>query len=199
MLLTLKYCILPLFYFHVRWFGVLVSLSLSCRYSVFNLSVRPGLWLHLRFYLYQSLCRCCLHRHQWVGSYYFSYWNWGFSYWLLWNLISLIIQLPFIVTYSSTCHSGKLDITPDDPRWIGAWWGGFLLCGALLFLSALFMFGFPQALDEQDMDGGAESEQSMLPSSLTLDFQDNKSNGAIHSLDINSGLSVCEHLRGKGQ
>lgn len=50
------------------------------------------------------------------------------------------------------CHlhlcplAGKLDITPDDPRWIGAWWGGFLLCGALLFFSSLPMFGFPQSL-----------------------------------------------------
>ncbi|KAM7423651.1 hypothetical protein PAMA_000146 [Pampus argenteus] len=91
--------------------------------------------------------------------------------------------------------TSKLDITPDDPRWIGAWWGGFLLCGALLFLSALFMFGFPQALDEQDMDGGGESEQAMLPSSLTLEYQGSKPNGAIHGFDMNSGLSVCEHLR----
>lgn len=91
---------------------------------------------------------------------------------------------------------GKLDITPDDPRWIGAWWGGFLLCGALLFLSALFMFGFPQALDEQDLDSGGESEQAMLPSSLTLE-QSSKPNGAIRGFDMNSGLSVWEHLRGK--
>lgn len=93
--------------------------------------------------------------------------------------------------------SGKLDITPDDPRWIGAWWGGFLLCGALLFLSALFMFGFPQALDEQDMDVGAESEQAMLPSSLSMEYQGSKPKAAIHGFDINSGLSVCEHLRGE--
>lgn len=125
--------------------------------------------------------------------------SWKLLFLLLELRFFILIAVTFIVTYSSTCHSGKLDITPDDPRWIGAWWGGFLLCGALLFLSALFMFGFPQALDEQDMDGGAESEQAMLPSSLTLDFQDAKSNGAIHSLDMNSGLSVCEHLRSKGQ
>lgn len=92
---------------------------------------------------------------------------------------------------------GKLDITPDDPRWIGAWWGGFLLCGALLFLSALFMFGFPQSLDEQNIDSGGESEQAMLPSSLPLDYQGSKPNGAIHGFDMNSGLSVCEHLRGE--
>ncbi|XP_077420946.1 solute carrier organic anion transporter family member 3A1-like [Vanacampus margaritifer] len=90
--------------------------------------------------------------------------------------------------------TSKLDITPEDPRWIGAWWGGFLLCGALLFLSALFMFGFPQALDEQALDGGGESEQAMLPSPLSLDYQD-KTQGGIHGFDLNSGLSVCQHLR----
>lgn len=91
----------------------------------------------------------------------------------------------------------KLDITPDDPRWIGAWWGGFLLCGALLFLSALFMFGFPQALDEQDLDVGAESEQAMLPTSLSMEYQGTKPKSAIHGFDMNSGLSVCQHLRGQ--
>uniref|UniRef100_A0A8C6TZ72 Solute carrier organic anion transporter family member n=1 Tax=Neogobius melanostomus TaxID=47308 RepID=A0A8C6TZ72_9GOBI len=37
----------------------------------------------------------------------------------------------------------NLGISPEDPGWIGAWWAGFLLCGALLFCSALPMFGFP--------------------------------------------------------
>ncbi|XP_005802554.1 solute carrier organic anion transporter family member 3A1-like [Xiphophorus maculatus] len=91
--------------------------------------------------------------------------------------------------------TSKLDITPDDPRWIGAWWGGFLLCSALLFLSALFMFGFPQALDEQDMDARGESEQAMLPTSLSLESQDSKPNGDFRGFDMNSGLSVWEHLR----
>ncbi|MEQ2209380.1 Solute carrier organic anion transporter member 3A1, partial [Xenoophorus captivus] len=91
--------------------------------------------------------------------------------------------------------TSKLDITPDDPRWIGAWWGGFLLCSALLFLSALFMFGFPQVLDEQDMVAQGESEQAILPTSLSLESQDSKPNGDFRGFDINSGLSVWEHLK----
>lgn len=93
--------------------------------------------------------------------------------------------------------SGKLDITPEDPRWIGAWWAGFLLCSAFLFLSALFMFGFPQALDEQDSSG--ESEQAMLPSSLSQEYTGSKPGAAVHGFDMNSGLSVCEHLRGEDE
>ncbi|XP_023841251.1 solute carrier organic anion transporter family member 3A1-like [Salvelinus sp. IW2-2015] len=82
--------------------------------------------------------------------------------------------------------TSKLDITSDDPRWIGAWWGGFLLCGALLFFSSLFMFGFPQTLSdrEKDRDGGGESEQAMLPStSLPLDYNEmpKSSNGVVHN------------------
>lgn len=59
------------------------------------------------------------------------------------------------------------------------------------------MFGFPQALDEQDMDVGAESEQAMLPTSLSMEYQGTKPKSAIHGFDINSGLSVCQHLRGE--
>uniref|UniRef100_A0A8C8F5J4 Solute carrier organic anion transporter family member n=1 Tax=Oncorhynchus tshawytscha TaxID=74940 RepID=A0A8C8F5J4_ONCTS len=92
--------------------------------------------------------------------------------------------------------TSKLDIGPDDPRWIGAWWGGFLLCGALLFISSLFMFGFPQSLNEQDVDSGGESEQAMLPPSLSRDYEGNKpTNGVIHGFQANSGLTCCEHMR----
>uniref|UniRef100_A0A8K9UR73 Solute carrier organic anion transporter family member n=1 Tax=Oncorhynchus mykiss TaxID=8022 RepID=A0A8K9UR73_ONCMY len=92
--------------------------------------------------------------------------------------------------------TSKLDIGPDDPRWIGAWWGGFLLCGALLFISSLFMFGFPQSLNEQDVDSTGESEQAMLPPSLSRDYEGNKpTNGAIHGFQANSGLTCCEHMR----
>ncbi|XP_071297384.1 solute carrier organic anion transporter family member 3A1 [Agelaius tricolor] len=80
--------------------------------------------------------------------------------------------------------TSKLDITPDDPRWIGAWWGGFLLCGALLFFSSLPMFGFPQALGPRPERAG-DSEQAMLPD---RDCQRHKpSNGVLrHPLDGDS-------------
>ncbi|XP_041126787.1 solute carrier organic anion transporter family member 3A1-like [Polyodon spathula] len=40
----------------------------------------------------------------------------------------------------------KLNISTEDPRWMGAWWAGFLVCAALLFFSSLFMFGFPRVM-----------------------------------------------------
>ncbi|GAB1292214.1 Solute carrier organic anion transporter family member 3A1 [Apodemus speciosus] len=87
----------------------------------------------------------------------------------------------------------NLDITPDDPRWIGAWWGGFLLCGALLFFSSLLMFGFPQSLPPHS-DPGMESEQAMLPE---REYERPKpSNGVLrHPLEPDSSASCFQQLR----
>lgn len=89
--------------------------------------------------------------------------------------------------------AGNLDITPDDPRWIGAWWGGFLLCGALLFFSSLLMFGFPQSLPPQP-GSGLESEQAMLPE---REYKlPEPSNGVVrHPLEPDSSASCCQQLR----
>uniref|UniRef100_A0A3B3BHM2 Solute carrier organic anion transporter family member n=1 Tax=Oryzias melastigma TaxID=30732 RepID=A0A3B3BHM2_ORYME len=90
----------------------------------------------------------------------------------------------------------KLDITPEDPRWIGAWWAGFLLCGALLFCSAVLMFGFPQSLPKMEKDEGAESEQVMLPNSLSSDSETPKpSNGLILSNEADNSPTCCQQLR----
>lgn len=89
--------------------------------------------------------------------------------------------------------TSKLDITPDDPRWIGAWWGGFLLCGALLFFSSLFMFGFPQSLSPWP-DRNGESEQTMLPD---RDYEQPKpSNGLLgHHLQSQDNSSCLQQLK----
>uniref|UniRef100_A0A8C4Y3M1 Solute carrier organic anion transporter family member n=1 Tax=Gopherus evgoodei TaxID=1825980 RepID=A0A8C4Y3M1_9SAUR len=89
--------------------------------------------------------------------------------------------------------TSKLDITPDDPRWIGAWWAGFLLCGALLFFSSLLMFGFPQSLSPK-VEHAVESEQAMLPE---LDYERPKpSNGVLrHSLEGEDSASCLQQLR----
>ncbi|XP_073160311.1 solute carrier organic anion transporter family member 3A1 isoform X2 [Lepidochelys kempii] len=93
----------------------------------------------------------------------------------------------------SSLYIGKLDITPDDPRWIGAWWAGFLLCGALLFFSSLLMFGFPQSLSPR-VEHAVESEQAMLPE---RDYERPKpSNGILrHSLEGEDGASCLQQLR----
>ncbi|XP_053388537.1 solute carrier organic anion transporter family member 4A1-like, partial [Mercenaria mercenaria] len=40
----------------------------------------------------------------------------------------------------------RLDITPMDPRWVGAWWIPFLISGAAMFIIAIPIFGYPKRL-----------------------------------------------------
>ncbi|XP_039989114.1 solute carrier organic anion transporter family member 3A1 [Xiphias gladius] len=92
--------------------------------------------------------------------------------------------------------TSKLSITPDDPRWIGAWWAGFLLCGALLFGSAVLMFGFPQSLPTREREEGADSEQVMLPPSLNPDYETPKpSNGVVQNHEPANSPTCCQQLR----
>ncbi|XP_039881601.1 solute carrier organic anion transporter family member 3A1 [Simochromis diagramma] len=92
--------------------------------------------------------------------------------------------------------TSKLNITPEDPRWIGAWWAGFLLCGALLFCSAVLMFGFPQSLPAREWEEGADSEQVMLPPSLSSDCDTPKpSNGVVVNHEPANSPTCCQQLR----
>nr|XP_022311407.1 solute carrier organic anion transporter family member 4A1-like isoform X2 [Crassostrea virginica] len=43
-------------------------------------------------------------------------------------------------------ETDSLTLTPSSPRWVGAWWIGFLLSGLLAFLVAFPMCGFPTKL-----------------------------------------------------
>lgn len=99
---------------------------------------------------------------------------------------------------SLSLSADRLGLTPEDPRWIGAWWAGFLLCGALLFCSALFMFGFPQSLPTGEREEGPESEQVMLPPSATADYETQKaSNGVAHNHEPANSPTCCQQLRGE--
>ncbi|XP_075998525.1 solute carrier organic anion transporter family member 3A1 isoform X2 [Genypterus blacodes] len=88
-----------------------------------------------------------------------------------------------------------LDITPEDPRWIGAWWAGFLLCGALLFFSSLLMFGFPQSLPTREKEEGVESEQVMLPPALNSDFETPKPSNGVLTYEPANNATCCQQLR----
>jgi Organic Anion Transporter Polypeptide (OATP) family len=39
-----------------------------------------------------------------------------------------------------------LRLNSSNPRWVGAWWAGFIFIGGLLFLVSLPFFGFPRLL-----------------------------------------------------
>lgn len=37
-------------------------------------------------------------------------------------------------------------MTPDDPRWIGAWWLGYFFGGLLLLFTSIALLGYPREM-----------------------------------------------------
>lgn len=59
-------------------------------------------------------------------------------------------QFQTIFIYSD--YFEKINFIPTDPtdhRWVGMWWGGFLICGLLLILIAIPFFSFPKTLQRE--------------------------------------------------
>ncbi|CAH2050576.1 unnamed protein product, partial [Iphiclides podalirius] len=53
----------------------------------------------------------------------------------------------YLLSFHMDSFSGAIiSIDPGDHRWVGMWWGGFLLCGLLLILVAIPFFSFPKVL-----------------------------------------------------
>ncbi|XP_030055610.1 solute carrier organic anion transporter family member 2B1-like [Microcaecilia unicolor] len=49
-------------------------------------------------------------------------------------------------------ESEKVPITIDDPRWVGAWWMGYLLASGFVAIAAIPYFFFPEKMDVQVRD-----------------------------------------------
>lgn len=54
-----------------------------------------------------------------------------------------------LLQYYVDLFSYDVSLTPGDPRWIGAWWGGFIICGVVLILMSLPFFAFPKVLRKE--------------------------------------------------
>ncbi|XP_050681261.1 solute carrier organic anion transporter family member 3A1 [Leptidea sinapis] len=52
----------------------------------------------------------------------------------------------YLLSFHMDSLSGGITIDPGDHRWVGMWWGGFLLGGLLLILVAIPFFSFPKVL-----------------------------------------------------
>ncbi|XP_037957068.1 solute carrier organic anion transporter family member 5A1 isoform X2 [Teleopsis dalmanni] len=51
--------------------------------------------------------------------------------------------------HMDSLSSTIISIDPGDRRWVGMWWGGFLLCGVLLLIVAVPFFSFPKVLTRE--------------------------------------------------
>ncbi|XP_055588993.1 uncharacterized protein LOC129741292 [Uranotaenia lowii] len=56
----------------------------------------------------------------------------------------------YLLSFHMDSFSGSdINIDPDDRRWVGMWWGGFLVCGILLIVVAIPFFSFPKVLTRE--------------------------------------------------
>ena len=48
----------------------------------------------------------------------------------------------------------RIDFAENDPRWVGAWWLGYIVAGVGCFLTLLPMTGFPSDLPGNTVQSG---------------------------------------------
>lgn len=58
-------------------------------------------------------------------------------------------------------------LDPGNRRWIGMWWGGFLLCGLLLLIVAIPFFSFPKVLTREKKKIRNMEEQNLKSAGAT--------------------------------
>ncbi|CAG0881628.1 unnamed protein product [Cyprideis torosa] len=105
-------------------------------------------------------------------------------------------------------------ITKDDPRWVGAWWLGFILLAVPLFVTSIALMFFPKQLPTpynlrklqrvctmplktEDIDGIDRqfSERGQLPSSIN-ELKDVLGRLLKNKLYVCNCISACLHIIG---
>ncbi|KAK7144693.1 hypothetical protein R3I94_010952 [Phoxinus phoxinus] len=84
---------------------------------------------------------------------------------------SVVLRIYVDVDRSSAGEA--LELTPTDPRWVGAWWMGLLITAGGLALTSIPYFFFPRSLQVEksfELDGDIMKEDPKKPESSMLDF-----------------------------
>lgn len=55
----------------------------------------------------------------------------------------------YLLSFHMDSFSKIISISAGDSKWVGMWWGGFLLCGFLLIIVAVPFFSFPKVLTHE--------------------------------------------------
>ncbi|KAK7155278.1 hypothetical protein R3I93_010044 [Phoxinus phoxinus] len=84
---------------------------------------------------------------------------------------SVVLRIYVDVDRSSAGEA--LELTPTDPRWVGAWWMGLLITAGGLALTSIPYFFFPRSLQVEksfELEGDIMKEDPKKPESSMLDF-----------------------------
>ncbi|XP_073680493.1 solute carrier organic anion transporter family member 2B1 [Garra rufa] len=83
--------------------------------------------------------------------------------------------------------SADIDLKNDDPRWVGAWWLGFLMAATLLLLTSLPYLFFPRKMSGESLQ---EIEEAPMEPSTEKIMEDKKP-----KTDTMEELSLTEFLK----
>ncbi|XP_068140516.1 LOW QUALITY PROTEIN: solute carrier organic anion transporter family member 3A1 [Drosophila tropicalis] len=64
-------------------------------------------------------------------------------------VVGFLLGAYLLSFHMDSLSSTIISITPGDRRWVGMWWGGFLLCGIVLLIVAVPFFSFPKILTRE--------------------------------------------------
>ncbi|XP_075151615.1 organic anion transporting polypeptide 30B [Haematobia irritans] len=64
-------------------------------------------------------------------------------------VVGFLLGAYLLSFHMDSLSSSIISIDPGDRRWVGMWWGGFLLCGVLLLIVAIPFFSFPKVLTHE--------------------------------------------------
>ncbi|XP_030376921.1 solute carrier organic anion transporter family member 5A1 isoform X2 [Scaptodrosophila lebanonensis] len=64
-------------------------------------------------------------------------------------VVGFLLGAYLLSFHMDSLSSAVISITPGDRRWVGMWWGGFLLCGVVLLFVAVPFFSFPKVLTRE--------------------------------------------------
>uniref|UniRef100_A0A4W3IDR1 Kazal-like domain-containing protein n=1 Tax=Callorhinchus milii TaxID=7868 RepID=A0A4W3IDR1_CALMI len=104
----------------------------------------------------------------------------------------LFVDIGFVNQYGLT-------ITPNDARWVGAWWLGFLIAGVLIIIAAIPLFFFPKSMPskgerkkiEKSIPQTTEVTQSFMPSLKQLFYSPIFTLFGVYSiLDANAWIGL---------
>ncbi|MFT7818441.1 solute carrier organic anion transporter family member 2B1-like [Arapaima gigas] len=79
--------------------------------------------------------------------------------------------LQFYVDFDKLDPS-EIELNNKDPRWVGAWWLGFLLAGGLLILTSLPYFFFPRKMPKEQTAADSTEPPCEKPVQNKKDVQD---------------------------
>lgn len=100
----------------------------------------------------------------------------------------------YLLSFHMDSFSKIISISAGDSKWVGMWWGGFLLCGLLLIIVAIPFFSFPKVLTHEKEKIRLMEKQAAANGASTSSTNKEKQTNANTKEDIAYGKDIKGQL-----